>query len=343
MSGTEAVMQACNLARFHTQKDKIVTFSGSYHGWWDGVHAGFGSVRKNKDSFMLAQESPFSLATLRFRRDVAAVIVNPLHILYPNKPAPTDGFLFGKRITPDVNEARIKEYTSWLHKLREICTKKNIALIFDEVYVGHRLGWGGAQSYFEVSADIVTYGKSFGGGLPVGIVCASKNYGSRVHSQKPLEVLLARGTFQGHPYLVASMLKTLEKMKMHLNNESFSRCQSKFKDIAQSWNKAFSDQNIPMSVSHFESIFSFNFHHPSPYNWLFLYFLRDHGVYVSSIPGLGRAPLPLNFSEEQANIALSRIIKAAHQMKESCFWAENNRPKSEVMKIWVKQVIGSNA
>ncbi len=76
-------------------------------------------------------------------------------------------------------------YTQWLKQLREVCTERNIVLIFDEVFVGFRLALGGAQEYFGVRADMVTYGKTLGGGLPVGVVCGKKELMKRFREDRP--------------------------------------------------------------------------------------------------------------------------------------------------------------
>ena len=292
---------------------------------------------------MLEQESRFTDLTLMARRDIAAVVINPLSILFPNKPAPTDGFLFGKRLNQDIDHARLTEYRTWLTKVRDIGTKRGIALVFDEVYTGHRLGWVGAQSYFGVQSDISIYGKSFGGGLPVGVVCANHRFGRRINELKPFDLLLARGTFQGHPYLMAAMRAFLLELKKVYQNDGFSRVQKRFAQIADHWNQVFEDREIPLSVSRFESIFSFNFHRSSAYNWLLPYMLRDLGVYVAPIPGLARVPLPLNFSTELAQLALDRILEGAARMKSEGFWTRQPQPEKVDLSLWAKQLLKSNA
>ena len=108
---------------------------------------------------------------LRTRRDIACVLVNPLQALHPNANAPGDSALVDSSRSGKFDRAA---YTDWLKKLREVCTERGIVLIFDEVFVGFRLAAGGAQEYFGVHADMVTYGKSLAGGLPVGVVCGRK-------------------------------------------------------------------------------------------------------------------------------------------------------------------------
>src|SRR4051812_9712556 len=168
MSGTEAVMQAVRLARYHTKRTHLVRFAGAYHGWWGDVQPGVGNPVSPRETYTLADMSERTLHVLRTRRDIACVLVNPLQALHPNSNAPGDSALVDSSRTASYDRAA---YAAWLKALREVCTERGIVLIFDEVFVGFRLAAGGAQEYFGVRADMVTYGKSLAGGLPVGVVC----------------------------------------------------------------------------------------------------------------------------------------------------------------------------
>ena len=152
MSGTEAVMQAVRLARYHSGRDKVLRFCGSYHGWWGDVQPGIGNPITEKNTFTLSEMSDKTLRVLRNRNDIACVLVNPLQALHPNIPAPGDSTLLDSSRKAGFSK---EAYTTWLNQLRKICDEKNIALIFDEVFVGFRLAPGGAQEYFGVHADMV--------------------------------------------------------------------------------------------------------------------------------------------------------------------------------------------
>jgi glutamate-1-semialdehyde 2,1-aminomutase len=170
MSGTEAVMQAVRLARYHTKRTHLVRFAGAYHGWWGEVQPGVGNPVAPHETYTLSEMSEKTLHVLRTRRDIACVLVNPLQALHPNSNAPGDSALVDSSRAANFDRAA---YTEWLKQLREVCTERGIVLIFDEVFVGFRLAPGGAQEYFGVKADMVTYGKSLGGGLPIGVVCGT--------------------------------------------------------------------------------------------------------------------------------------------------------------------------
>src|SRR5579871_2199982 len=176
MSGTEAVMQAVRLARYHTRRSHLVRFCGAYHGWWSDVQPGIGNPSTVRETYTLAEMSERTLQVLRTRRDIACVLVNPLQAMHPNSGPPADSSLMDSGRTAHFDRAA---YTRWLQQLRAVCTERNIALIFDEVFVGFRLALGGAQEYFGVRADLVTYGKTLGGGFPVGVVCGRHEWMKR--------------------------------------------------------------------------------------------------------------------------------------------------------------------
>src|SRR6201997_1007624 len=142
MSGTEAVMQAVRLARYHTRSTHLVRFAGAYHGWWGDVQPGIGNPVSPHETYTLAEMSERTLHVLRTRKDIACVLVNPLQALHPNANAPSDGSLVDSSRKGGVDRAA---YTRWLKQLREVCTERNIVLIFDEVFVGFRLAPGRAQ------------------------------------------------------------------------------------------------------------------------------------------------------------------------------------------------------
>src|SRR5215470_4149016 len=132
MSGTEAVMQAVRLARFHTRRTHLVRFCGAYHGWWEGVQPGIGNPVPQRETYTLRDMDERSLKVLRRRRDIACVLVNPLQGLHPNANAPSDGSLVDSGRSAHFDRAA---YTAWLERLREVCSERGIVLIFDEVFV----------------------------------------------------------------------------------------------------------------------------------------------------------------------------------------------------------------
>ncbi|HEX4565649.1 MAG TPA: aminotransferase class III-fold pyridoxal phosphate-dependent enzyme, partial [Vicinamibacterales bacterium] len=201
MSGTEAVMQAVRLARYHTGRTHLVRFCGAYHGWWDDVQPGVGTPGSPRDVYTLRDMDARTLHVISTRHDIACVLVNPIQALHPNAPAAADGSL----VASDRHAQFDRDaYANWLRDLRRVCSERSIPLIFDEVFVGFRIAYGGAQQYFGVAADLVTYGKTVGGGLPVGVLCGRRALMRRFREDRPSDICFARGTFNSHPYVMGT-------------------------------------------------------------------------------------------------------------------------------------------
>ena len=94
----------------------------------------------------------------------------------------------------------------------QVCSERGIALIFDEILVGFRLAPGGAQEYFGVRADMVTYGKTVAGGFPIGVLCGKRELMRRFYESHPADICFARGTFNSHPYVMGAMLQFLQRL-----------------------------------------------------------------------------------------------------------------------------------
>lgn len=311
MSGTEAVMQAVRLARYHTKRSHLVRFCGAYHGWWGDVQPGVGNPVAAHDTYTLADMSEATLAVLQSRRDIACVLVNPAHALYPNLGAPADSTLVASR--PDRSVDRVA-YAAWLKELREVCSARGIVLIFDEIFVGFRLAPGGAQEYFGVEADIVTYGKTVGGGFPIGVVCGPHRLMKRFRDDRPADVCFARGTFNSHPYVMAAMAEFL----LHLETPGM---QAIYRDLDATWtrrtaslNRRLVERGLPLQIAHLSSIWTVCYTAPSRYNWMFQYYLRDAGLALSWI-GTGRLVFSLNFTEQDFEAVAERFLAAAEAMR----------------------------
>ena len=210
MSGTEAVMQAVRLARYHTRRTHLVRFCGAYHGWWGDVQPGIGNPIPARETYTLNDMSEDTLRVLATRRDIACVLVNPLQALHPNSNAPSDSSLVDSGRSAHFDR---EAYAEWLRRLRAVCTNRGIVLIFDEIFLGFRIALGGAQEYFGVRADMVTYGKTLGGGLPVGVLCGRKDLMKRFRDDRPADICFARGTFNSHPYVMTAMEEFLRRIE----------------------------------------------------------------------------------------------------------------------------------
>ena len=318
MSGTEAVMQAVRLARYHTGRKNLVRFCGAYHGWWEDVQPGPGNPMPPRETYTLRDMHENSLHVLRTRDDIACVLINPLQALHINQGAPGDSSLVdsSRRAAYD-REA----YTAWLQKLREVCTQKKIVLIFDEVFLGFRLAKGGAQAYFGVKADMVTYGKTLGGGFPVGVVCGRADLMKRFRPEHPADICFARGTFNAHPHVMGAMSVFLEKIETPDISTIYENLDATWNARREKFNQMMIEKNLPLRAANMSSVWSLYYTGISRYNWMLQYYLRAEGLALSWV-GTGRLIFSLNYSESDFDEVLSRFVKACEKMKEAqWFWA----------------------
>ncbi|MGI9151388.1 MAG: aminotransferase class III-fold pyridoxal phosphate-dependent enzyme [Limnohabitans sp.] len=316
MSGTEAVMQAVRLARYHTRRKNLVRFCGAYHGWWEDVQPGPGNPMPPRETYTLSDMSERSLAVLRTRKDIACVLVNPLQALHPNVNAPGDSTLVdsSRKAAYDRNA-----YTAWLHQLRQVCTERGIALIFDEVFLGFRLAAGGAQAYFGVQADMVTYGKTLGGGFPVGVVCGKKEWMHRFHPDRPADICFARGTFKEHPAVMGAMSAFLDQLETPEIQAIYAGLDERWNARVQLFNGTMQSHGIPLQAANMSSVWTLFYTQPSRYNWMLQYYLRVHGLALSWV-GTGRLIFSLNYSDADFEAVLQRFVMAATQMKNDGWW-----------------------
>ncbi len=316
MSGTEAVMQAVRLARYHTRRKNLVRFCGAYHGWWEDVQPGPGNPMPPRETYTLKDMDDKSLRVLRSRRDIACVLVNPLQALHPNRNAPGDSTLVDGSRSAGYDRAA---YTAWLKQLREVCTERGIVLIFDEVFLGFRLALGGAQDYFGVRADLVTYGKTLAGGYPVGVVCGRADLMKRFRPERPADVCFARGTFNAHPYVMGGMNAFLRRLETPEIQALYENQDAKWNARAQRFNDTMAAQGFPVRAANLQSIWTFTYTEPGRYHWMYQYFLRWHGLALSWV-GTGRVIFGLNLHEEDFEEVLRRFVAAAQDMKNQGWW-----------------------
>lgn len=316
MSGTEAVMQAVRLARYHTRRKNLVRFCGAYHGWWEDVQPGPGNPMPPRETYTLKDMDDKSLRVLRSRRDIACVLVNPLQALHPNRNAPGDSTLVDGSRSAGYDRAA---YTAWLKQLREVCTERGIVLIFDEVFLGFRLAPGGAQEYFGVRADLVTYGKTLAGGYPVGVVCGRADLMKRFRPERPADVCFARGTFNAHPYVMGGMNAFLRRLETPEIQALYENQDAKWNARAQRFNDTMAAQGFPVRAANLQSIWTFTYTEPGRYHWMYQYFLRWHGLALSWV-GTGRVIFGLNLHEEDFEEVLRRFVAAAQDMKNQGWW-----------------------
>jgi glutamate-1-semialdehyde 2,1-aminomutase len=328
MSGTEAVMQAVRLARYHTRRSHLVRFCGAYHGWWGDVQPGVGNPSPAHETYTLKDMDEDSLRVLRRRRDIACVLVNPLQALHPNANAPSDSTLVDSARGAGFDRAA---YTDWLRRLRQVCAERGIILIFDEVFVGFRLAPGGAQEYFGVRADMVTYGKTLGGGLPVGVLCGGKALMKRFRNDRPADVCFARGTFNSHPYVMAAMNEFLQRLETPEVRGLYNDLDAVWNARAERLNQRLRNEGLPVQVGNLSTIWTVLYTRPSRYNWMFQYYLRAEGLALSWV-GTGRFIFSLNYTDADFDAVADRFVAAAHAMNSDGFWWSNPALTNKAIK-----------
>ena len=242
-SGTEAVMSALRVARGATGRDLIIKFEGCYHGHSDCmlVQAGSSALAGGcpssagvpegtaKDTLTAQFNDLDSVEALLLAHpdQVAAVIVEPV-AANMGVVGPAPGFLQG---------------------LRALCDRHGALLIFDEVITGFRLGLGGAQDYFGVRADLVTFGKIIGGGMPVGAYCGSRKLMEQV---APCGPVYQAGTLSGNPVAMAAGLAQLRHLQAH--PEIYGQIEAYAKELAQGMAQAASKLGVPVAVNQIGSL-----------------------------------------------------------------------------------------
>lgn len=320
MSGTEAVMAAIRLARFNTRRKTIVCFAGAYHGWWDGVQPGLGSEREIKDCLTLKDVNPASLdAIRRMKKDIAGVVVNPIQSFHPNSPPPSDAIL----LTSDIRKTQETHapYAHWLRQLRETCTACDIPLIFDEVYSGFRLCPGGAQEYFGVQADLVVYGKTVGGGMPIGVCCGRKDLMRRFDPEHPMRLAYVIGTFSAHPLVMGAMNEFLRWVTKPSAVQQYDEANQRCTEWAAEVNKAFAERALPLRIVNLATVWTILFQQPGRYNWLLQYYLRAEGITLSWV-GTGRCLSNMDFTPEHYDELHVKLVAAATRMMLDGWWLE---------------------
>ncbi|WP_456314656.1 glutamate-1-semialdehyde 2,1-aminomutase [Pseudomonas shirazensis] len=247
-SGTEACMSAIRLARGFTKRDKIIKFAGCYHGHSDSflIQAGSGAVTFGspnspgvtegtaKDTLLAKYNDLENVKTLieANKGEIAAIIIEAVAGNMGCIP-PQKGFLEG---------------------LRELCTANGILLIFDEVMTGFRLARGGVQELYNINADIVTFGKVIGGGLPVGAFAAREEI---MNHLAPLGPVYQAGTLSGNPLAMAAGLAMLQA----LDNDRaiFTRLEEKTAYLEAGINKVLKANNVVFTINRVGSMISVHF------------------------------------------------------------------------------------
>ncbi|MES2862597.1 MAG: glutamate-1-semialdehyde 2,1-aminomutase [Bacteroidota bacterium] len=281
-SGTEACMSAIRLARGYTKRDKIIKFSGCYHGHSDsfliaagsglstfGVPNSPGVTEGTAKDTLLAKYNDIENVRALFeanKNEIAAIIVEPVAGNMGCIP-PKSGFLSG---------------------LKQLCEENGAVLVFDEVMTGFRLAKGGVQELFDVDADIVCFGKVIGGGLPVGAFAARNEI---MNMLSPLGPVYQAGTLSGNPLAMAAGYQML--LELNSDSEIFKRLDEKTAYLEKGIDKVLSENNIEFTINRVGSMISVHFDKNEVYDFetakngdndrfkKFFHELLKRGIYIA--------------------------------------------------------------
>jgi len=280
-TGSEAVQAAIRLSRTYTGRSKIVVFSGDYHGNFDEVLVRATKTASGRRTLPLAPGIPFgaveqvlvldygtgeALAVIQENAaEIAAVLVEPVQSRRP--------------------EFQPREF---LHALRELTQREGIVLVFDEVITGFRICPGGAQQYFDVQADLATYGKIIGGGMPIGVVAGRARFMDTFDggqwqygddSFPAAGVTFFAGTFVRHPLAIAAVHATLQYLKAQGPSlqDGVNRRTTR---LAGELNAFFAQRGVKIHVAHFASQMFIRVQEAGELATLLFYHLRDRGIHV---------------------------------------------------------------
>ena len=281
-SGTEACMSAIRLARGYTKRDKIIKFSGCYHGHSDsfliaagsglstfGVPNSPGVTEGTAKDTLLAKYNDLEHVKALFnanKNEIAAIIVEPVAGNMGCIP-PKEGFLSG---------------------LKQLCEEYGALLVFDEVMTGFRLAKGGVQELYQVAADIVCFGKVIGGGLPVGAFAARNEI---MNLLSPLGPVYQAGTLSGNPLAMAAGYQML--LELNSDKEIFNRLEAKTAYLENGIHKVLSENNIEFTINRVGSMISVHFDKNEVYDFetakngdnerfkKFFHELLKRGIYIA--------------------------------------------------------------
>ena len=304
-TGSEAVLGCTRLARTYTGKQKIAMFTGDYHGILDEVivrgnktlksfPAATGIPREHVDNTLILEYgTPESLEIIRDQLDdLAAVVVETVQSRKP--------------------ELQPKEF---LHELRELTEHVDTALIFDEVITGFRIAPGGAQQYFGVCADLASYGKVVGGGMPIGLIGGRAKYMDGLdggfwqfgdNSRPEAGMTYFAGTFVRHPLALASAKAILSHIRSG-GQAMYDRLNALSDKMAQQLNEMFDELGAPLFLANFGSLFKVQFKQELPYSELIFAKLRLKGFFIWD-----HRPCLLNVQHTQQHV--DALVKAFREV-----------------------------
>ncbi|MBK8498108.1 MAG: aminotransferase class III-fold pyridoxal phosphate-dependent enzyme [Flavobacteriales bacterium] len=319
-TGSEAVLGAMRMARTVTGRSLIISFSGSYHGINDEVIIRGSKSKKSypgapgimpqavENMLVLDYGTPESLEIIKQRcHEAAAVLVEPV-------------------------QSRRMEFrpVDFLREVRRITQENGAALIFDEVITGFRTHQNGTQGLFGITADIGTYGKVIGGGMPVGAMIGKSEWMDALDgghwqfgddSVPPAGVTYFAGTFVRHPLTMAAMKASLVFMKEQ-GPALQERLNTMTEDMVARVNGLFDKYQLPYRWVNFGSAFKTKYDESVNYTELFFMLMRYHGVHVLDFPHF----ITTAHTEDDIEFIINTVEKVCVELRESGFMPERTYP-----------------
>ena len=326
-TGSEAVLGALRMARTVTGRSLVVTFMGSYHGIFDEVISRGSTSHQSypaalgipaeavQNVLILDYGTDESLQIIRERAsELAAVLVEPVQSRRPEFQ-PID----------------------FLKQVRAITEASGTALIFDEVITGFRMHPGGAQALFGVKADLATYGKVIGGGLPIGVVAGKGafmdaldggywQYGDDSYPQA--DITFFAGTFVRHPLALAAAHASLQYLREQ-GPTLQERLSAKAKRLADTVNIALFNQKLPAVVARYGSLWKLKFTEDIPYGDLLFTLMREKGIHIWD-------GFPCFMTEAHTEEDIQQIIVAFHDCFQEVVNAQFLQAKRPLVTDWTK-------
>ena len=342
-TGSEAVLAAIRIARTVTAKDKIVIFSGSYHGIFDEVLVkglqNNGRMRSLPVAPGILPEMLHNVIVLEYGKkqslgiileqsaNIAAVLVEPVQSRHPD--------------TQPVN---------FLKALRKLTEQNDIALVFDEMITGFRSHTGGTQALWGIKADIATYGKVIGGGMPIGIVSGKHRFLDALDggmwqygddSVPEAGVTWFAGTFVRHPLALAASHAVLKHLQEQ-GDELQTRLSKRTRQFVDELNQAFTKMGAPIHVETFSSFFHMKYKSHQEYSTLLYLHLRNRGIHITE----GRSSFfSTAHSDEDFDSVKQAIIDSVADLQSAGFLPmELERGLTDgQMEVWFACCLGDDA
>ncbi len=326
-TGSEAVLGAMRMARTVTGRNLIIAFAGSYHGINDEVIIRGSKSRKSypgapgimpeavHNMLVLEYGTPESLEIIRQRcQEAAAVLVEPV-------------------------QSRRMEFrpVDFLREVRTITQRHGTALIFDEVITGFRTHPGGAQALFGIRADIGTYGKVIGGGMPIGAMTGSRSWMDALDggtwrfgddSVPGAGVTYFAGTFVRHPLTMAAAKASLSHMKEEGPGLQ-ERLNDRTEEMVKRANALFDTYRLPFRWVHFGSAFKTKYDEGVAYTELFFMLMRHHGVHVLDFPSF----LTTAHTMDDIEAIVNAVESTCRELRASGLMPERTYPLQNVNRV----------